>query len=194
MPVFVPFIVGGIVGAAAGLLLAPHSGEQTRAMVSEKANSVMGEAKDWSGGASAGAQDAYKTAQEKGASVFQDVAAKGQEFAKNAQAQANEFVNATAERLKGVAAAEEEVKTDDLRAKIEAARQRIAAQVVANAEQAAGAEPVEAAGEVVAEAAAEVAEDVEAAVAEVVEAGEEAAEAVGEAVEEVAEEVKKAVE
>ena len=168
MPVFIPFIVGGVVGAAAGLLLAPRSGEQMRAMVSEKANAVIGETKDWGS-----AQEAYKSAQEKGAAVFQDVAAKGQEFAKNAQAQATDFMNATAERIKNATPTpEQEAQVDDLREKIEAARQRIAAQVVANAEQAAGAAPVEAAAEVaeaVAEQVAEAAEAVEEAVAEAVE-------------------------
>ena len=186
MPIFIPFIVGGAIGAAAALMLAPHSGEQMRAMVSEKANAVMSEAKEWSGGA-VDVEGVYKTAQEKGASVFQDVAAKGQEFAKNAQAQTTEFVNAAAATIKNATGqaepAEAEPAGDDLREKIEAARQRIAAQVVANAEQAANAAPVEAAAEAVEEVAAEVAD-----------AAEEVVEAVEEAVEDAAEEVEKAAE
>ena len=40
------FIPGAAIGVAAALLLAPKTGEQTRALVTEKANSIVGEAKE----------------------------------------------------------------------------------------------------------------------------------------------------
>ena len=101
------FVTGAALGVIAALLLAPQTGEQTRALVAEKANAVTGEAKDFGAGFPASAQDAIKSAQEKAAS-----------FTKGA----------------APAAPAANVADDELREKIEAARQRIAAQVAANAE------------------------------------------------------------
>ncbi len=123
-----PFITGAAIGALAALLLAPKTGEQTRAFVAEKANAVAGEAKDFGAGFPASAQDAFKVAQEK-----------GQGFVAGAQARVKEATGQPAE-----------IDSDDLREKIEAARQRIAAQVMENAE---AAKAVEVAAEAVEEAA-----------------------------------------
>ena len=101
------FVTGAALGVIAALLLAPQTGEQARALVAEKANAVTGEAKDFGAGFPASAQDAIKSAQEKAAS-----------FTKGA----------------APAAPAASVADDELREKIEAARQRIAAQVAANAE------------------------------------------------------------
>ena len=101
------FVTGAALGVIAALLLAPQTGEQTRALVAEKANAVTGEAKDFGAGFPASAPDAIKSAQEKAAS-----------FTKGA----------------APAAPAASVADDELREKIEAARQRIAAQVAANAE------------------------------------------------------------
>lgn len=101
------FVTGAALGVIAALLLAPQTGEQARALVAEKANAVTGEAKDFGAGLPASAQEAIKSAQEKAAS-----------FTKSA----------------APAAPAASVADDELREKIEAARQRIAAQVAANAE------------------------------------------------------------
>ena len=131
-----PFITGAALGALAALLFAPQTGEKTRALVAEKANAVAGEAKDFGAGFPGSAQEALKAVTEK-----------GQGFVADAQS-----------RVKEVAGQPAEVDSDDLREKIEAARQRIAAQVMENAEQSKAvdiaAEPVEEAAE-----AAEAAED-----------------------------------
>lgn len=150
------FVFGGVVGALAALLYAPRKGEETRALVSEKVNAVWGEAKDWGASASTNAQAAYQDAQERGAAVIQDLAGKGQEFAQNAQAKGAEFAqnaqakgaefyDAAAGRVQDAASAVSDAvkpvfddSNDDLRDKIEAARQRIAAQVVKNAEETEG--------------------------------------------------------
>lgn len=129
------FITGAAIGALAALLLAPQAGEKTRALVAEKANAVAGEAKDLGANFPNAAQDAFKSAQQK-----------GQDLVADAQA-----------RVKEVSGQPAEVDSDDLREKIEAARQRIAAQVMENAEQSKAveiaAEAAEAAAEVVEEAA-----------------------------------------
>ena len=128
------FITGAAIGAIAALLYAPQAGEKTRALVAEKANAVASEAKDFGAGFPGTAQDALKAFTEK-----------GQGFVADAQS-----------RVKEVAGQPAEVDSDDLREKIEAARQRIAAQVMENAEQSKAvevpAETKEAAAEVVEEA------------------------------------------
>ncbi len=113
-----PFLIGAVAGAAAALLLAPQSGEQTRALVTEKAGAVASEAKDFGTGLPGTAQDVLKTVQDKGMGLVGGAAP----------------------------AAPATADADELREKIEAARQRIAAQVMANAEEgkAAAEETVEA--------------------------------------------------
>lgn len=115
-----PFIVGGVVGAVAGLLYAPRAGAQTRALVSEKVNAVWGEASDFAQSAGVVAPGV----------VIQDVAANAQAVAQNVQAKV-QGVTQVAPEPEPVA----EADNDDLREKIEAARERIAAQVVKNAEE-----------------------------------------------------------
>ena len=67
-----PFMVGGAIGALAALLFTPRTGEETRALVTEKVNAVWSEGADLIGVGS-GAQDSFKAAQERGAAAFQNV-------------------------------------------------------------------------------------------------------------------------
>lgn len=115
-----PFIVGGVIGAVAGLLYAPRAGAQTRALVSEKVNAVWGEASDFVQSAGVVAPGV----------VIQDVAANAQAVAQNVQAKVQGVAQVAPEPEPVV-----EADNDDLREKIEAARERIAAQVVKNAEE-----------------------------------------------------------
>ena len=78
---FGAFLFGGVVGAIAALLCAPRSGEETRAMVADKANTVWGEAQDWGAQAGANAQQVYQQAAAKGQQVVEDVTTKGQAIA-----------------------------------------------------------------------------------------------------------------
>ena len=133
-----PFILGGLVGAAIGVLYAPRTGDQTRAMLSEKISSVWGEAKEFGAAAVSDPQG-----------TFQGVAAKGQEFAKTATASATQALGAVRDRAKDATGQVEpafsgQTDADELRAKIEAARQRIAAQVMQNAQETSAKAPVEA--------------------------------------------------
>lgn len=123
------FITGAAIGALAALLLAPQAGEQTRALVAEKANAVAGEAKDLGANLPNAAQDAFQAAKQKGQDLVGDASA----------------------RVKEVSGQPAEVDSDDLREKIEAARQRIAAQVMENAEQSQAVELAPEAAEAVAE-------------------------------------------
>lgn len=122
----IPFITGAAIGALAALAFAPQAGDKTRALVAEKANAFMGEAKDFGAGMPGAAQDAIATARDKGS-----------ELLKGASGQAQADTN------------------DELREKIEAARRRIAAQVMENAEQSKAVEVDAEAAEEAAEAAEE---------------------------------------
>ena len=104
-----PFIVGGVVGAVAGLLYAPRAGAQTRALVSEKVNAVWGEASDFAQSAGVVAPGV----------VIQDVAANAQAVAQNVQAKVQGVAQVAPEPEPVV-----EADNDDLREKIEAARER----------------------------------------------------------------------
>lgn len=151
------FALGAALGAGIALLYAPQKGEDTRALLCEKANAVWGEAKDFAGSAGVNAQSAYQTAQARGGEVFNNVSSSATRFAQDTTSRVSDFAQGAVSRGKeiysGAASqaqeAAQEAKpvftdaNDDLREKIEAARQRIAAQVVQNAEESKGAAPVE---------------------------------------------------
>ena len=135
------FLAGGLAGAVIALLYAPRSGQETRAMVTDKMNNAWGEAQELGAQASANAQHMYQEATAKGQDFAQNVAEKGQQFASAAQSKGQELYGAAASRVQEAA---ENIKpafsekNDELREKIEAARQRIASQVAKNAEAAQG--------------------------------------------------------
>ena len=141
---FSAFVVGGLVGAGVALLCAPRKGVETRALVAEKASTVFGQAKtvgdqavergqalyedavvqgqkayDY---AVAGTQAAYTDVTQKGRQVYETAAYHVQGAAQKAQKTADAVEPAFSD------------KNDELRAKIDAARERIAAQVAKNAE------------------------------------------------------------
>ena len=137
------FLAGGVAGAAVALLCAPRTGEEARTLVAEKVNAAWGQAQNIGADAGSNAQHAY-----------QNVAARGQEVVSNVQARGQEVAGQAAARVQEVAAKVKPSFTqdnDELREKIEAARQRIANQVAKNAEESgeAAEEPVEVAAEAV---------------------------------------------
>ena len=119
------FLAGGLAGAAIALLCAPRSGRETRVMVSAKLNEAWGEAQDLGAQSAAGVQQAYQSAVTRGQDVVQNVASKGHDVYDAASTRVHEVVSS----------APAGVRNDELREKIEAARQRIASQVAENAEQ-----------------------------------------------------------
>ena len=141
---FGSFIIGGIVGAAAALLYAPRTGEETRAYVADKANEAWGSAQNYSTDASNFGQQFYGGAVSKGQEMYQNAAGVAQQAYTRATETAQGVFNNAQNFAQGVAGGDASsvvsTQNDELREKIEAARQRIAAQVAANAEasQAAG--------------------------------------------------------
>ncbi len=128
---FGAFIAGGIIGAVGALLIAPRPGRETRAMVCDMANDMIGGAQDWG-----------EQATSKGAEVMSSVTAKSQVIADEIKARSQSVVENVQEAAGNIKPVFTE-KNDELREKIEAARRRIAEQVAKNAaESAAVAEDV----------------------------------------------------
>jgi gas vesicle protein len=109
------FLFGGLLGAGIALLYAPRSGKETREAVSEKVNDVWGQAQGIGASATTNVSQFAHDVGKKSQEVYGSAASKFQETTSN---------------VKPVFAE----KSDELRNKIEAARQRISSQVVKNAE------------------------------------------------------------
>ncbi len=120
------FLAGGLVGAGIALLYAPHSGEQTRKLVVERANQVWGQAQDLGDMACERGQEFVDEAVTTGQILYAEAANMG----KQVYADAAAYANKTANTVKPAFVE----KNDELRQKIDAARERIAAQVAKNAE------------------------------------------------------------
>ncbi len=188
------FLAGGLVGAGIALLYAPRSGAETRQLVAEQANAAWGQAQDLGGQVAAKGQVIYGEAAAKGQAVCADAAAGVQAVYTQASAKGKEVYQGAAQRATNVANAVKPVfaeKNDELREKIDAARERIAAQVVKNAEaaHAAVSEKVPVAAGKVTEAADAIQERIAA-----VKAADKAADAIEDKVEDVADAVEDAVE
>lgn len=150
------FVLGGVIGAAVALLYAPRAGVETRAMVADRANAAWGDARDFGARAQVRGQEIYENASVRGQEFYANASARGQEIYENASARGQELYETAQVRgqavREGAAARVQEAaetikpvfteKNDELREKIEAARQRIAAQVAKNAEQAPAEAPV----------------------------------------------------
>lgn len=108
---FTTLIFGALIGAGAALLYAPNTGQRNRELVAEKLSGAFDQV-----------QQLIKDP---------DAAAKGAtEFVQGAAEKGQEFVQEAVESVKPIATG----KNDELREKIEAARQRIAEQIAKNAE------------------------------------------------------------
>ena len=66
---FAGFLIGGAVGAIAGLLLAPQSGEETRDMIAQKSSDLYDKT-----------EDSLKEIKEKAEVVVEDLQKKGDEL------------------------------------------------------------------------------------------------------------------
>lgn len=119
---FATFLIGGAVGVAAGLLLSPRSGAENRAMISDALNEnvkfevppqVQEKAGQIGAAVASGSQKAINTVLDNGSDAYKAVASR----VYNANPASTAFENG-----------------DELRQKIDAARERIATQVAKNAE------------------------------------------------------------
>ena len=120
------FLTGGLLGAGIALLYAPRSGAETRQCIADQAMKVWGQAQDLTSQAAEYGQEMYDDAVEYGQELYTEATAAGRQVYSQAAAHATTAVN----NVKPVFAE----KNDDLRHKIDAARERIAAQVAKNAE------------------------------------------------------------
>ena len=133
-----PFIFGGALGAVVALLYAPKTGEETRAYVADKANEAWGNAQNFGTDAQTRGQQFAAEAKAKGETLYQNLSENAQQTYAQASTRAQDAVAAVQARVqeaKDNGAPFAANANDELREKIEAARQRIAAQVVENAEQ-----------------------------------------------------------
>ena len=124
------FLAGGAVGAAIAYFTCPRSGFENRNLAKDAVSAVMETATAGTDGVAAQATQAA-----------QSVAAQGQELMKQAAEKTHDFYATASTKVQEVAsnvapAVASAADNDELRKKIEAARQRIAAQVVKNAEEA----------------------------------------------------------
>ena len=119
---FVPFVIGGVFGAAAGLLLSPRTGAENRAKLSEALNenvkievptNVQEKAGQFVDAAASTSQKVINTVVDNGSDAY-----------KNVVSRVNQNPTVQAFNDNG----------DELRQKIDAARERIATQVAKNAE------------------------------------------------------------
>lgn len=119
---FFPFVIGGIIGAAAGLLLSPRTGAENRAKISEALNenvkievpaNVQEKAGQFVDAAASTSQKVINTVVDNGSDAY-----------KNVVSRVNQNPTVQAFNDNG----------DELRQKIDAARERIATQVAKNAE------------------------------------------------------------
>jgi gas vesicle protein len=69
---FAGFVIGGLVGAAAALLMAPQSGEETRAQIQERGIELQTKAQEGIRDARVRADEALSGAQERGRVVYQE--------------------------------------------------------------------------------------------------------------------------
>ena len=119
---FTTFIIGGVIGAAAGFFLSPRTGAENRARLGE----AMGTYCKVPEGVQERAGQLVGAAANTSTKVINAVVDNGSEAYKNVATKAQAAINPAAQSLS--------TNGDELRAKIDAARERIAAQVAKNAE------------------------------------------------------------
>jgi gas vesicle protein len=73
VPFFAGLVIGGVVGAGVALMLAPHSGEETRSQIRDKSLGLRGEAVEGLTDAGQHAQTQVEAWQEKGQKVAKAV-------------------------------------------------------------------------------------------------------------------------
>ena len=79
---FAGFIMGGLVGAAVALLLAPQSGEETRAIIKDKSIELKDKAVEYSQDAKLRAEQAMVDARTKAGAAIDDLRVRTDEYAR----------------------------------------------------------------------------------------------------------------
>jgi gas vesicle protein len=79
------FVVGGLVGAAAALLLAPQSGEETRTLIRDKSIELKGQVESSAADARAKVETAASDARTKAEKLAQDAKNRAEDLQKRGQ-------------------------------------------------------------------------------------------------------------
>jgi gas vesicle protein len=95
---FTGFVIGGLVGAAVALILAPQSGEETRAQLRQRSIELRDQAYDTAEDARRRAEDAAMMARERAEQASSEARARAEKLAAEARARTEEL----AERGKAV--------------------------------------------------------------------------------------------
>ncbi|MGQ0602800.1 MAG: YtxH domain-containing protein [Anaerolineales bacterium] len=95
---FTGFVIGGLVGAAVALILAPQSGEETRAQLRQRSIELRDQAYDTAEDARRRAEDAAMTARERAEQASTEALSRAEKLAAEARARTEEL----AERGKAV--------------------------------------------------------------------------------------------
>jgi gas vesicle protein len=98
----VGFIVGGLSGAVAALLLAPQSGEETRAVIKERSIELRDKATEEAEAAWKRAEAAALEARDKAEELSKQVMAQSEEISLKARERGKELVETTKESVKKV--------------------------------------------------------------------------------------------
>jgi gas vesicle protein len=85
------FVIGGLVGSAVALLLAPQSGEETRAVIRDKGIELKDRANETAEEARARAEQALEEARIRAEEAMDDVRARADELAQMTRDRANEL-------------------------------------------------------------------------------------------------------
>ena len=96
----VGFIVGGLTGAVAALLLAPQSGEETRAVIKERSIELRDKATAEAEEAWKRAEEAAVEARQKAEELSRQALAQGEEITLMARKRGEELVETTVESVK----------------------------------------------------------------------------------------------
>ena len=118
---FATFFIGGIIGVAAGMLLSPRTGAENRAMIAETINE--------------GKIEIPPHVQEKAGQIADTAASTSQKVINTVIDNSSDAYKAVTARVQqAIPANQVDISGDELRQKIDAARERIATQVAKNAE------------------------------------------------------------
>lgn len=98
----VGFIVGGLSGAVAALLLAPQSGEETRAVIKERSIELRDKAAEEAEAAWKRAEAAALEARDKAEELSKQVMAQSEEISLKARERGKELMETTKETVKKV--------------------------------------------------------------------------------------------
>ncbi len=88
---FAGLIVGGLVGAAVALLMAPQTGEETRTVIRDKGIELKDRAVEYSADAIGKADQAYEDARTRAAAALDDLKMRADDLSKAAMEKASEL-------------------------------------------------------------------------------------------------------